>query len=277
MSLKKYFQQKPHRTQLLVVIATLSLVALSISIGSGRARQEAASPKLRYTTSWPLKYHKGKPITTPILYCGDKGKGPGYYATNDSFTPYDATSDDLCESIPIWRWIGSPILLSFGAVFLVALYSVRLGLTNGLRHIVVLIIVLGARYYYWRQTDEPDGADFDSSDHVLLLSVYIWALLWDACHSWLSYPKTINAAFLVFDAFWSVAFLVSLGGTAGIFHTVDETWAGWRDATYFLVAAGLLASFMDTYTIVVERGRYSALSEEDPTHENLENGNTIQF
>ena len=198
--LKNYFSPtKPYRTHFLLTVATLSLVAISISIGSGRPRQEAAKPKLRYTTSWPLKYHTGKPITTPILYCSGEDQGgedQGYYATNDSFTSYDATADDLCISIPSWRWISSPILLGLFAPILVALYicRYRLELPNSAKHVVVVIVVLGARYYYWRQTDEPNGADFDSSDHVLLLSVYIWALLW---HSWLS-GKSFWV-FLVFD------------------------------------------------------------------------------
>lgn len=262
-------QRKPFRVQMGIFVWSIVLVALTIVIGSSRERQSVASPKLRYKTSWPLKFSSGKPTDTPILYCGDKAS-KGYYVENGNFTPQTASSDDLCDLIPTWYWISSPILSSLFVVFIVMQYAfqyIGLATPNGKKRLFVVIIALGARYVYWKISDEPAGAVFDSSDHILLNSVFIWALLWDATTSLIYYDnKRVRFMLWLWDAFWVIAFLVSLGFTAGIFHTADEMWAGWRDSIYFLTAAGLLATVVTKYEVILHRGQYQAVPMEEVIH-----------
>lgn len=245
--------------QTMLFVTTMAAVAASIAIGGMRERTPEQSPKLRITNSWPLKFQTGKPVTTPILYCGSE-HAKGYYKVDSNlehqnFTAYE---DDLCESVATWRWIGAPVTVQLVAVLLAAMYSAR----AWAKHIrasraVVLVVILVARYVFWKWSDEPRGAEFDSSDHVLLLTVYIWALLWDA---WTAVEKR-NGKWpwgVLVDAFWTVAFLVSLAGTAGIFHTVDECWAGWRDTAYFLIFFGMIAAYLER-----ERPNYFAVPMND--------------
>jgi len=272
-SLKK-LQQAFMKSQIRLYLATLVIVAITIALGGTRERKEVAQPKLRYRTSWPLKFSSGKPTSTPILYCGDDNP-KGYYLENGNFTPYDDSADNLCDTIPGWFWIGSPALSSIFPFLLVVQYvSQFLFLKTDDRNkrpLLILIIVLVARYVYWRLTDEVKGSDFDSSDHVLLQSVFIWALLWDAWISLIHYDrKRFRFVLWFWDAFWVIVFLVSLGFTSGIFHTTDEMWAGWRDSAYFLAIVGIFASVVQKYNMVLHKG-YQPIS----TVESADSANNI--
>lgn len=263
----KKLQHSFLKGQIRLYIATLLLVAITIALGGSRERQDVAQPKIRYRTSWPLKFSSGKPTSTPILYCGDE-KPKGYYLENGNFTPYDESADNLCDSIPGWFWIGSPQLSALFPLFLLVQYASQilfLKTDNGnKRPLLILVVVLVTRYVYWRLTDEVKGSDFDASDHVLLQSVFIWALLWDAWTSLIHYDKKRFRFVLWFwDAFWTIAFLVSLGFTSGIFHTNDEMWAGWRDSAYFLAFVGIFASFVQKYNFEMHKGYQQVSTVED--------------
>ena len=253
--------------QIRLYIVTLALVAIAIAIGGTRERQSVASPKLRYTTdlpdNWLDKYNTGSPPSTPVLYCGNKAD-KGYYKLNTAFTAYDASADDLCEFIPIWRWVGSKTLSWLFSIILVVQFIFRnivLNTPKAKKRTIALVIILVTRFVIFKIIDEPKGSASDASDHVFVQSVFIWALLWDVWSS-LIYPNKGRLRLFMFlwDAFWIVAFLVSLGITSGIYHTSDEMWEGFKQSAFFLAVAGLIAYY---YTKENDpRGRYT--KENDP-------------
>jgi len=249
------------KNQIRLYVGTLALVVIAIAIGGTRERQDVASPKLRYTTSlpnsWLAKYKTGCPPSTPILYCGSQA-AKGYYKLGANFTAYEASADDLCESIPRWYWVSSPTLSWLFNVVLVVQYifkNVVLNMPKAKKRTIALIIILVTRFAIFTLIDEPKGSASDASDHIFLQSVFIWALLWDIWTS-LMYPTKGRHWVWLWNAFWIIAFLVSLGITSGIFHTSDEMWEGFKQSAFFLAAAGLVAYYF-TKEKTDSRGEYS--------------------
>lgn len=266
----KHIEKSPVLRHVFLYVIVVGVTAITIAGGVGRERQPAAEPKLRYSTNWPLKFARGKPVSTPILYCGTEGRGRGYYRSGTAFTPYDANADDLCSLIPNYNYTSSVGIALFSVVAVV-LFGVRWLLKSdkaAAKRFVVALIVLGARYYYFSQTDEPAGALFDKSDHVLVIATLVWLFAWDAMvavrsHIRAERKKIVNAVLTLVVAMGiGLALLISLSVTAGVFHTVDEMWAGWRDAVYFLVAAGLLASLSE-YSMELEATAYQPVNTDD--------------
>lgn len=266
----KHIQKSPVFRHVLLYVLVVGVTAITIAAGVGRERQPAAEPKLRYSTKWPLKFGRGKPVSTPILYCGTEGSGRGYYTSGGGFTPYDANADDLCSLIPEYNYTSSAGIAIFSVVA-VALFGLRWLLKSdksAAKRFVVVLIVLGARYYYFSQTDEPAGALFDKSDHALVIATLVWLFAWDAIVTVRLYAregrqKVANAVLTLLVALGiGLALLISLSVTAGVFHTADEMWAGWRDAVYFLVAAGLLAALSE-YSMELEATAYQPVNTDD--------------
>lgn len=262
--------KSPVWRHVLLYVLVVGVTAITIAAGVGRERQSVAEPKLRYSTKWPLKFARGKPVSTPILYCGTEGSGRGYYTVGGGFTPYDADADDLCSLIPEYNYTSSAGIAIFSVVA-VALFGLRWLLKadkTAAKRFVVALIVLGARYYYFSQTDEPAGALFDKSDHALVIATLVWLFAWDAIvtvqtHVHEGRQKVANAVLTLLVALGiGLALLISLSVTAGVFHTADEMWAGWRDAVYFLVAAGLLAALSE-YSMELEATAYQPVNTDD--------------
>lgn len=262
--------KSPVWRHVLLYVLVVGVTAITIAAGVGRERQSVAEPKLRYSTKWPLKFARGKPVSTPILYCGTEGSGRGYYTVGGGFTPYDANADDLCSLIPEYNYTSSVGIAIFSVVA-VALFGLRWLLKSdktAAKRFVVALIVLGARYYYFSQTDEPAGALFDKSDHALVIATLVWLFSWDAMvtvqtHVREGRKKVANAVLTLLVALGiGLALLISLSVTAGVFHTADEMWAGWRDAVYFLVAAGLLAALSE-YSMELEATAYQPVNTDD--------------
>jgi hypothetical protein len=274
----KDIKTSPVLRHILLYIIVVGITAITIAAGVGRERQSVAEPKLRYSTKWPLKFARGKPVTTPILYCGTEGSGRGYYTMSGgtmSVTPYDAKADNhLCRLIPDYNYTSSAGIAIFSvvAVALFGLRWLRKSDKNAAKRFVVALVVLGARYYYFSQTDEPAGALFDKSDHALVIATLVWLFAWDAMVTVQTYIRQKDAMVTVLTLVVAMgiglALLISLSVTAGVFHTADEMWAGWRDAVYFLVAAGLLA-VLSEYSMALEAATYRELSQKidsDPSN-----------
>jgi hypothetical protein len=268
----KHIEKSPVLRHVFLYVLVVGVTAITIAAGVGRSRQSVAEPKLRYSTNWPLKFARGKPVSTPILYCGTAGSGRGYYTSVGAFTPYDANVDDLCSLIPNYNYTSSVGIALFSVVA-VALFGLRWLLKSdkpAAKRFSATLIVLGARYYYFSQTDEAAGALFDKSDHALVIATLVWLFAWDAMVTVVCYAreerknKTYGFAVLtlVVATGLVLALLISLSVTAGVFHTADEMWAGWRDAVYFLVAAGLLASLSE-YSAELEATAYQPVNMGD--------------
>ena len=143
----KHIEKSPVLRQVFLYVIVVGVTAITIAAGVGRERQPAAEPKLRYSTNWPLKFARGKPVSTPILYCGTEGSGRGYYTSDTAFTPYDANADDLCSLIPDYNYTSSVGIALFSVVAVV-LFGVRWLLKSdkaAAKRFVVALIVLGAR------------------------------------------------------------------------------------------------------------------------------------
>ena len=103
---------------------------------------------------------------------------------------------------------------------------------------------------------------------MLVIATLVWLFVWDAMVAVRSHiredrKKIVNAVLTLVVAMGiGLALLISLSVTAGVFHTADEMWAGWRDAVYFLVAAGLLASLSE-YSMELEATAYQPVGNGD--------------
>ena len=70
------------------------MIALWIAVLQGTA-DHISQDKVRTSKRWPLDFSRGKPVSTPILYCGD-AHAKGIYNTSSLLVEAD---DGLCDEV----------------------------------------------------------------------------------------------------------------------------------------------------------------------------------
>ena len=223
------------------------MVVLWITILQGTT-DHISQDKVRTSKRWPLDFSRGKPVSTPILYCGD-AYPKGIYNTSSLLVEAD---DGYCDEVDTW---------SFAHLFIVyqlipvALLYVRKDWNNII--VVALLCLLRFAWYTW--TDEAVGAGVDASDHVLINGFIAWLSVVTAAQLWIvkddkeiprllcieiTLPWLLPLLSGLYALFAVIVFPWSTYVTAKYFHTEEEMFAGLNSAFYvLLVFVGLVIYF----------------------------------
>jgi len=221
------------------------MVALWIAVLQGTA-DHISQDKVRTSKRWPLDFSRGKPVSTPILYCGD-AYAKGIYNTSSLLVEAD---DGLCDEVATWSFAHLFIIYQLVPVALLAVQRDW----NGIIAAAVFAIL---RFAWYTWTDEATGAAVDSSDHVLINGFIVWLATVVAARSWLAEPplgefkcagrEQFPLAWLatLYALFAAIVFPWSTYITGKIFHTEEEMHLGLNATFYVLLAFTGLAILLD--------------------------------
>jgi len=221
------------------------MVALWIAVLQGTA-DHISQDKVRTSKRWPLDFSRGKPASTPILYCGD-AHAKGIYNTSSLLVEAD---DGLCDEVATWSFAHLFIIYQLIPVAL-------LGVQRDWNGVVGAAVFAILRFAWYTWTDEATGAAVDSSDHVLINGLIVWlavvvaARLWLANEPWRKFTcgkvEILPLAWLaiLYALFAAVVFPWSTYITGKIFHTEEEMNAGFNATFYVLLAFTGLAVYLD--------------------------------
>ena len=221
------------------------MVALWIAVLQGTA-DHISQDKVRTSKRWPLDFSRGKPVSTPILYCGD-AHAKGIYNTSSLLVEAD---DGLCDEVATWSFAHLFIIYQLIPVAL-------LGVQRDWNGVVGAAVFAILRFAWYTWTDEATGSAVDSSDHVLINGFIVWlavvvaARLWLANEPWRKFTcgkvEILPLAWLaiLYALFAAIVFPWSTYITGKMFHTEEEMNAGFNATFYVLLAFTGLAVYLD--------------------------------
>lgn len=273
--LQKNQHERPRMKHLLfrhalLVLSILMSVGAIISFTGGAKHH--GHEKIRFTTQWPPIFVRGKPESTPILYCGNTKHRLGLYVKTPEGVRFDEHSElyfrELCHTFAA---AGTMTSLHFNilSVVVVALFAWRSKSTQGMARLCMCVASLVARVAYYWATDEPHGAEFDKSDHVLIVVVLMWLFAWFSMTvveeqisvgTFLSKTKiavSVAAAIGVYEML-----LQSLYFTARFFHTSLELWSALHDSLCFVALLSVSAVFIDNSQLLIHTDRWKAIARQ---------------
>ena len=221
------------------------MIGLWIAVLLG-VQDHISQDKVRTSKRWPLDFSRGKPVSTPILYCGN-AQPKGIYDTSSHLVEADT---GLCDEIATWSFAHFFIIYQLVPVALLWVQQDWNGLTAA-----SFFCVLRFAWYTW--TDEAVGVSVDASDHVLINGFIVWLAAMTAIRLYMAdEPKlklkcgkteilglaTLGILYAIFAA---VVFPWSTYITGKIFHTDEEMNLGFNATFYVLLAFTGLAIFLD--------------------------------
>ena len=237
----------------LLVLGSLISVGAIISFTGGA--QHHGHEKIRFTSRWPPNFSRGKPESTPILYCGTTEHRLGLYVKTPEGVRFDEYSEvyfrGVCRTLAS---SGTMTSLHFNVlgVVVVALFTWRARDTQSMIRLCACVAALVARVGYYWATDEPHGAEFDKSDHVLVVVVMMWLFAWfsmtvveEQITMGTYFSKMKIAVSMMAGMGVCEMLLQSLYFTARYFHTSLELWSAMQDSLCFIALLSVSAVFID--------------------------------